>query len=146
MALLLCESKTERTPASLTSGFDPDASAMHLDDALDQGQANPCPVALWLQAFEETEDLLVIPWVDSHTVVAHIVDRFFLFLSEANLNARGRLGPHKLDGVVHEVLQHLQEPGAVSHDHGQVRVQYGPVPRGRRSALQPVSPPRAPRR
>src|SRR5215475_901753 len=48
MALRLCESKTERTPASLASGFDPDASAMHLDDTLDQGQANPCPVALWL--------------------------------------------------------------------------------------------------
>src|SRR4030095_1250490 len=121
MASRLCESKTERTPASLASGFDPDASAMHLDDALDQGQANPCAVALWLQPFEETKDLLMIPWVNPHTVVLHIVDRFFLFLSTANLDPRGRLRPHKLDGVVHEVLQHLQEPGAISHDHGQVR-------------------------
>src|SRR6266571_1686070 len=121
MTLLLYESKTERTAASLASGFDPDASAMHLDDALDQGQANPGPVALRRQPLEETKDLLVIPWVNPHTVVPHIVDRLFLFLSHSDLDPWMRLSPHKFDGVVHEVLQHLQEPGAVAHDHRQVR-------------------------
>ena len=72
MPLRLCERKTERTPASLASGFDPDASAMHLDDALDQGQANPCPVPLRLQPFEEAKDLLVVPWINSHTIVLYI--------------------------------------------------------------------------
>src|SRR5215471_14926207 len=121
MALRACESKTELTHASLASGFDPDASAMHLDDALDQSQANPCSVTLRLQPFEEAKDLLVIPWINPHTVIMDIIDRFFLFLSTSNLDSRRRLHPHKLDGVVHEVLQHLQKPGAVSHDHRQVR-------------------------
>ena len=86
VTLRLWERKTKRTPASLASGFDPDAAAMHFDDALDQGQTNPCPVALRLQPFEQAEDLLVIPWVNPHTVVPYIVDCFFLCLSQANLN------------------------------------------------------------
>src|SRR5215475_11239751 len=121
MTLLLCKSKIERTPASLASGFDPDASAMYFDDALDQGQANPCPVPLRLQPFEEAKDLLVVPWINPHTVVLYIVDRCFLFLSTSNLNPWGRLSPHKLDGIIHEVLQYLQEPRAVSYDDRQVR-------------------------
>src|SRR5215510_4064560 len=89
---------------------------MHFDDALDQGQANPCPVPLQLQPFEEAKDLLVVPWINPHTVILYIVDRFFLFLSTSNLNPWSRLSPHKLDGVIHEVLQDLQEPGAVPYD------------------------------
>src|SRR5437763_5336455 len=98
MRLRWCERKIERTPTSLTSGFDPDASAMHFDDALDQGQANACSVAPRIQPFEETKDLLMIPRVNPHTVVPHMVDGFFLCLSAADLDARSRLRPHQLDG------------------------------------------------
>src|SRR5262249_57518976 len=106
MALRLGESKTEHTPASLASGFDPDASAMHLDDALDQSQANPCPVTLRLQPFEEAEDLLVIPWINPHTVILDIIDRFFLLLSKPNLAPRLGLSPHTLSAIVHTFLPH----------------------------------------
>src|SRR4051812_14407207 len=81
IVLCWCERKTEHTPASLTSGFDPDASAVHFDDALDQSQANACPVASRIEPFEETKDLLVIPRVNPHTVVPHIVDHVFSCLS-----------------------------------------------------------------
>src|SRR5262244_3554600 len=62
-----CEGKTERTPLALARGFDPDASAMHLDDALDQGQTDARALALRLQPLEEAKNLRLILRRNPHT-------------------------------------------------------------------------------
>ena len=47
---------------------------MHLDNPLDQGQADACAVAGAIQALEETKDLLVIAWRNPYTIIADITD------------------------------------------------------------------------
>src|SRR5215471_20590913 len=54
------EGETEGTAVPLPSRFDPDTPTMHLDNPLDQRQADACAVAGAIQALEETKDLFVI--------------------------------------------------------------------------------------
>jgi hypothetical protein len=46
---------------------------MHLDNPLDQGQADAGAVAGAIQALEETKDLLVLAWLDPYAIIAHII-------------------------------------------------------------------------
>jgi hypothetical protein len=56
----------------LPGRFDPNTPSMHLDNPLDQGQADAGAVAGAIQALEETKDLLVLAWLDPYAMIAHI--------------------------------------------------------------------------
>ena len=59
-----------RTPA-WTIRLHPDAATVHLDDALDQGQADAGAFRAGVKLFEKAEKLVLMARVDAHAVVSH---------------------------------------------------------------------------
>src|SRR5262249_6167897 len=99
----------------------PDTSTVHLNNPLDQGQADAGAVAGYIQAFEEAKDLLMMAWRNPYAIIAHITDGLLGTPPYAEGNARLGLGTHEFHGVVQQVLQHFEQAWALPHDHGQVR-------------------------
>lgn len=104
----------------LALGLDPDAAAMDLDDALDDGEADAGALGTGLQTLEEAEDLLLELGIDADAVVAHVEDPGAGVLPAADLDSGLGLVAHELDRVLHQVMHHLEEPRAIVVDCRQV--------------------------
>lgn len=73
---------------------------MHFNDPLDQRQTNACPFNGRVEAVKQAKNLVVITWINPHTIVAYKTNAFVSLASRANLNLRVGLIAHELDGVV----------------------------------------------
>ncbi len=82
---------------------------MGVDDPLDQGQADPRALDLFVQAGEEAEDLPVVFRRDAHAVVADVDHGPVRSIPDSDLHPRPELVSHVLDGVLDQILEHLQE-------------------------------------
>src|SRR6185369_10218746 len=101
--------------------LDPDPAAMHLDDSLDDGEADACPLAPGLQFIEEAKYLIVIFRRNADTIVPDKENGFFIFAAQlADLDQRRRLTAHEFGGIIEQVLQHFAETLTISINGRQI--------------------------
>ncbi len=106
-SFLLSQGEAESGPLA-GFRFHPDAAPVHLDDALDQGQTDARPFRVGAQALEKTENLLMVSGIDADAVVPNEEDRLFLFNPNPDLHQGFGLIAYEFDGVVDQILHHLQ--------------------------------------
>ena len=69
---------------------------------------------------KRVKNLLVVLGLDADAVVPHVADRPLGVFAYPDLDPRVGLVAHVLGGVLEQVLEHLQEAGAVAEDHRQI--------------------------
>src|SRR5262245_19529607 len=132
--------ETEGTAVPLPCRFDPNTPSMHLDNPLDQGQADVCAVAGAIQALEETKDLLAIVWRNPYAIIAHITGGLLGIPPHAAVDARLGPGTHEFHGneSFHDCRKHL-EPNGKSEDsansHGYILLVLALRARGNHAAV-----------
>ena len=107
----------------------PNTPSMHLDNPLDQGQADACAVAGAIQALEETKDLLVIAWCNPYAIIADITDGLLGIPPHAEVDTRLRLGTHEFHGIIQQVLQHFEQSWAIPTTTGKSGAMWTCTPR-----------------
>ncbi len=69
---VLGQRKPERAASSFALRLHPDPAPMHLHNALDQRQPDPCSLTLRIQSLEQPEDLLMKAGFDADAVVSYV--------------------------------------------------------------------------
>jgi hypothetical protein len=100
------------------SAIDPDASAVCLDDLLDDCKADsraPVTVLARTEVLEDLENPVVVGGIDSLAVVAH--SDLVAVLQRLHLHPDQRLFDvsHVVEGVADQIREELVEPRAIAH-------------------------------
>src|SRR5438876_10828983 len=100
----------EKSGPSARFGFDPNATAVPLDDFLADGQADPGAgiILLSVQALEESENALRVAALDANAVVANGEQPVRFFRACFDVNSRRRTSI-ELDGVTQKVFKQADE-------------------------------------
>src|SRR5665213_4157442 len=91
------------------------------DDALTNGQANPCSRVLIgvVQAFEQSKDLLLKLRFNANAVVAHGEDQKSVLALSFNMHGGMALRAPVLDRIPDQILEQLAQVSAVNAQSGQ---------------------------
>src|SRR5262245_40442910 len=96
----LRQSEAERRTLTRPLRLDPDATAMHFDDSIDQRQPNPGSHRCGIQLLEQPKHFLVILRIDADTIVLNVEHGLAALCAHPKRDMRPWLIAHELGGVV----------------------------------------------
>ena len=105
--------------AASASAVEPDLTAVHLGDLLDDGESYSgarSPILRRAETLECLEYLLVMLRVDSATGVAHGDVTNISLLEYRNCDSGLLASPHVIDRVSDQIREDLVEPGAIAEN------------------------------
>jgi len=115
---LRCRKREQKCGAFAKIRFNPDVTAMDLNDPLDKSQPDAGAFDAWVKSVEQAKDAFLIFGLDPYPIIADIEDRLAIRVRSigADLDGGPWLVAHELDGIADQVLHHFCDAESVDMD------------------------------